>query len=432
VAFEREATCGPILRDRVAGTSTSFFPGQPGSSCPVTKANLGMSGDGQRILVQKLAAQCPASTTPVYAPAVSALSVIDVVSGTSSDLVPCTDRTFYAPSSYEGYATNTAIPPAAASLTTGTIVGAVLTGDGASVVVLRNLSDLTYGVVGQTCAGPCYGVTSYVQRQVVDRLPVAGGEPVRLATLRSTGTIATPTGLVAPPIFSFALMTLAATDATGSVVTLLSDVALSAADTNGTTDGYVVQSSGSVSPVVVTSAGTSTGDLSANGRFLLFSSAATDLVPEDTNGHADLFLLDRQSGAIERQSVGTGGTQSNRPTTARPSSVSDDGRFVAFGTDASTLGCSGNYVTAYVRDRTNNRTRSPFHRPSGAPATIGGTLGSSFSFTFLPQNSSVRLSGDGSTTVGVSADWLGATAADPGITATRLWATPTVQTVPDC
>src|SRR5690606_33688728 len=122
----------------------------------------------------------------------------------------------------------------------------------------------------------------------------------------------------------------------------------------------------------------------------------------------------------------------NRPTTARSGAVSDDGRFVAFATDASTLGCAGNYATFYVRDRANGRTRAPFIRPSGAPATVGSTQGSAFSYEMQGQGSTLRLAGDGSTVLAVSGDWLGTTVADPGVSATRVWAQPTVQSVPDC
>src|SRR2546426_12811388 len=52
--------------------------------------------------------------------------------------------------------------------------------------------------------------------------------------------------------------------------------------------------------------------LSADGRFVAFDSAATDLVAGDTNGVSDVFVHDRQTGTTERVSVTSGGgTQGN-------------------------------------------------------------------------------------------------------------------------
>src|SRR5439155_1377942 len=54
--------------------------------------------------------------------------------------------------------------------------------------------------------------------------------------------------------------------------------------------------------------------LSADGRFVAFHSAATNLVAGDTNGTTDVFVHDRQTGTTERMSVASGGTQGNGPS----------------------------------------------------------------------------------------------------------------------
>lgn len=68
--------------------------------------------------------------------------------------------------------------------------------------------------------------------------------------------------------------------------------------------------------------------LSADGRYVVFESNATNLVPDDTNSRRDIFLYDRELDQIERIDVAADGTQgdgsSEKPT------VSADGRFVAF------------------------------------------------------------------------------------------------------
>src|SRR5207249_2098029 len=96
--------------------------------------------------------------------------------------------------------------------------------------------------------------------------------------------------------------------------------------------------------------------LSADGRFVAFESRATNLVPGDTNNSFDIFVKDRQTGAIERASVSASGVQGNGGS-YRPA-LSADGRFVAFWSEASTLvpdDTNASYANGgydiFVRDR---------------------------------------------------------------------------------
>src|SRR3954451_14148562 len=68
--------------------------------------------------------------------------------------------------------------------------------------------------------------------------------------------------------------------------------------------------------------------ISANGRFVAFYSGATNLVPGDTNGAADVFVHDRKTGRTERLSVSSKGVQGNGDSYAP--SISAGGHFVAF------------------------------------------------------------------------------------------------------
>lgn len=68
--------------------------------------------------------------------------------------------------------------------------------------------------------------------------------------------------------------------------------------------------------------------ISANGRFVAFTSGADNLVPGDTNRSYDIFVHDRLSRETTRVSVATDGTQANR--TSDGPSISADGRLVAF------------------------------------------------------------------------------------------------------
>ena len=54
---------------------------------------------------------------------------------------------------------------------------------------------------------------------------------------------------------------------------------------------------------------TGTESVSADGRFVAFTSAASNLVPDDTNGINDIYVRDRQAGITERVSVSSTGEQ---------------------------------------------------------------------------------------------------------------------------
>jgi Tol biopolymer transport system component len=75
--------------------------------------------------------------------------------------------------------------------------------------------------------------------------------------------------------------------------------------------------------------------LSFDGRYVLFSSLAPDLVPNDTNNERDIFVHDRQSGVTTRISVDSSGVQSNGDAHAR--FLSADGRFATFASVATNL-----------------------------------------------------------------------------------------------
>jgi Tol biopolymer transport system component len=110
-----------------------------------------------------------------------------------------------------------------------------------------------------------------------------------------------------------------------------------------------------------------TPSLSADGRFIAFVAAAADLIPNDTNGVADVFLRDRLTGTTERVSVATGGTQANGPSISV--SVSADGRFVAFTSLATNLvpGDTNNATDVFLRDRALGTTERVNLSATGEP-----------------------------------------------------------------
>ena len=117
-------------------------------------------------------------------------------------------------------------------------------------------------------------------------------------------------------------------------------------------------SAGPVGAPTIAGARSTEAAVSPDGRFVAFTSDATDLVPGDTNGMVDVFVWDRQSGAIERVSVASDGGEGNGRSgdlggaTAGPA-ISADGRFVAFASSANNLVPNDRNLTAdtFVRDR---------------------------------------------------------------------------------
>ncbi|MEU7909244.1 hypothetical protein [Actinoplanes sp. NPDC049118] len=76
-------------------------------------------------------------------------------------------------------------------------------------------------------------------------------------------------------------------------------------------------------------------DLSADGRYVVFASSASELVPGDTNASTDIFLRDRQANTTTRISVSSTGVQSNGQSSLPQ--ISADGRYVTFVSRASNL-----------------------------------------------------------------------------------------------
>jgi len=100
--------------------------------------------------------------------------------------------------------------------------------------------------------------------------------------------------------------------------------------------------------------------ISANGRFIAFVSDATNLVQGDTNAKTDIFVRDRKKGTTIRVSVNSAGGEGNDDS-SRPS-ISKNGRFVAFESRASNLvtGDLNNTRDVFIHDRkTGATTRIP-------------------------------------------------------------------------
>lgn len=118
----------------------------------------------------------------------------------------------------------------------------------------------------------------------------------------------------------------------------------------------------------------SDGYVSTNGdgRFVAFSSSATNLVPGDTNGRKDVFVRDRLNGTTKRISISSLGVQGDGDS--EHPAITYDGRYVVFDSLATNL-VSG--------DTNNSRDVFMFDTQTDTASLVSvsqaGVIGSTFS-----------------------------------------------------
>ena len=98
--------------------------------------------------------------------------------------------------------------------------------------------------------------------------------------------------------------------------------------------------------------------ISSDGRFVAFKSAASNLVPTDTNGIFDIFVHDRDSGETQRVSVNSSGVEGNN--SSETPTISADGIFVSF----------KSYANNLVPSDTNKKSDIFVHGPNKPPEII--------------------------------------------------------------
>jgi Tol biopolymer transport system component/pimeloyl-ACP methyl ester carboxylesterase len=97
--------------------------------------------------------------------------------------------------------------------------------------------------------------------------------------------------------------------------------------------------------------------ITSDGRFVAFSSLASNLIPADRNGRWDVFVRDRKTYQIERVSVDPVGNEISWGD-ARSPGISSDGRYVVFAIHGDQLFGDGLGIGfAYVHDRLTHQSR---------------------------------------------------------------------------
>ncbi len=164
--------------------------------------------------------------------------------------------------------------------------------------------------------------------------------------------------------------------ANGRFVTFLSNVSLDPADTNGLIDVYVRDLELNDTIYVGPSAGGATNgsaewtSISATGRYVVFTSNATNLGPLDTNANGDVYRKDLTTGAVDLVSIGAGGAQSNGHSIYAV--ISDSGRWVAFRTTATNIVASflGNSVIVARDMQTGTSVLASTNTAGAVPSNV--------------------------------------------------------------
>jgi Tol biopolymer transport system component len=159
------------------------------------------------------------------------------------------------------------------------------------------------------------------------------------ANLTGTGSGNAASGFFRPGIGSIEPVWVPTISADGRFVAFMSVASdLVTNDTNGTLDLFV-RDLQTQTTTRVAGAGSSnlSRSLSADGHFLVFVSGASDLVAGDNNGQSDIFVRDLQAGITSLISVNRTGTNGGNSFSLESFGISADGRVVAFTSRASDL-----------------------------------------------------------------------------------------------
>lgn len=149
-------------------------------------------------------------------------------------------------------------------------------------------------------------------------------------------------------------------------------------DTNGQRDVFVydrvqdslsrIMAMGNTEP----NSESTTGSISADGRWIAFDSFDSNLIPGDSNFERDVFVYDRESGGIQRISEDASGVGGNSFSSA--AQISQDGRFIVFNSRADNLvpGLTGIEDRLFLYDRLEDHL---IHIENEAVSPLGSCIG---------------------------------------------------------
>ncbi len=137
---------------------------------------------------------------------------------------------------------------------------------------------------------------------------------------------------------------------------------LSSADVDATRDIFLRDTvAGTTTLISVSSSGTkgngtsSSPQISTDGRYITYVSAATNLVSGDTNGLSDIFLFDRVTGTTTRVNKTDSGSEFTNGNSSA-ADISADGRYISYQSTTTDRGVSGGYSQIYRYDKQSGQT----------------------------------------------------------------------------
>jgi hypothetical protein len=162
---------------------------------------------------------------------------------------------------------------------------------------------------------------------------------------------------------------------------------------NNTTERVSVSSTG----VQAIGASSLKPRISADGGFIIFESHASNLVTDDTNSVADIFLRDISNNITERISVSSTGMQANGSSTN--SNISADGRFIVFQSNATNLvtGDTNGFSDVFIYDTDHQTTERISVTSTGAQAngvSYNPTISANGRYISFATDATNLLSGD--------------------------------------
>lgn len=173
----------------------------------------------------------------------------------------------------------------------------------------------------------------------------------------------------------------------GSIVVFSSKASnLVSSDSNDCLDVFAHEVSSGTTTIVSQSTGGTYGnsdswapDISLDGRYISFTSRANNLVGSDSNEYGDIFLRDRQTPTTELVSLNSSSGQIGGRSTS--SSVSDDGRYITFTSNADGIvpGDSNGLADVFMYDRIG--TDVTFISQGGPGTNSNGKSDNSFVFS---------------------------------------------------
>lgn len=161
----------------------------------------------------------------------------------------------------------------------------------------------------------------------------------------------------------------------GFVAFVSSASTLVISDTNNVGDIFVRDTAAGVTTRVSIASGgaqalgsSSSPAISGDGRYVAFSSEASNLVVDDNNGQSDAFVHDRQTGQTKRVSISSGGLQANSSSFCY--GISGDGTYIVFASDANNLvaGDTNPYRDIFVHNQFSGETTIMSVSEGGASA----------------------------------------------------------------